>query len=87
MIEIEAVRGLLDRKREEASPMTTTGPAGRSRLRRLSDLHPGNERALYEGRMIQPFGFPARGHFVVHEEPAQVAGELRSFFRPLRTSG
>ncbi|QIZ36259.1 hypothetical protein [Saccharopolyspora sp. ASAGF58] len=27
------------------------------------------------------------GHFMAREEPAQVAGELRPFFRPLRTEG
>jgi pimeloyl-ACP methyl ester carboxylesterase len=44
-------------------------------------------RSLAERRCtdLRHWSTPHRGgHFMAHEEPAQVAGELRSFFRPLR---
>ena len=34
---------------------------------------------------LRHWNAPGRGvHFMAHEEPEQVAGELRTFFRPLR---
>ncbi len=37
---------------------------------------------------LRHWSTPGRGgHFMAHEEPQQVAGELRAFFRPLRTAG
>lgn len=37
---------------------------------------------------LRHWSTPGRGgHFMAHEEPEQVAGELRAFFGPLRSAG
>jgi len=43
------------------------------------------ERAFTD---LRHWSTPGRGgHFMAHEEPAQVASELRAFFGPLRAAG
>jgi epoxide hydrolase-like protein len=51
--------------------------------------HAGYVRSLAERRCtdLRHWSTPGRGgHFMAHEEPEQVAGELRTFFRPLRST-
>ena len=72
----------------------STQADGYRRVPRSDEIELSNEpayahfvRSLAERRCtdLRHWSTPQRGgHFMAHEEPAQVASELRSFFRPLR---